>query len=304
MSDAGPVQPGRGNQPLVSVVIPTRNRAGMIAAAVGETLDQVGVGVEAIVVDDASTDATGDALAAIADPRLRIVRRSERGRLASARNSGIEAARGEWVAFLDDDDLWSPDKLRLQLAAAGAAGAGFAYAGAVTVGAGLEPLHRWRLPAPDRLLDELLALNVMPAGASNVVARTALVRELGGFDAELSHTTDWDMWIRLAAASPAAAVAEPLVAYRLHDGQESRRGDEMLAELATIDAKHGALRAERGVELDRAGFESYAARRGAAAATAEPPARERLRRRVRSLLGADRAATVTSPDWLEARGGS
>ncbi|HWO48421.1 MAG TPA: glycosyltransferase, partial [Solirubrobacterales bacterium] len=64
MSDAGPVQPGRGNQPLVSVVIPTRNRARMIAAAVGETLDQVGVGVEAIVVDDASTDATGDALEA------------------------------------------------------------------------------------------------------------------------------------------------------------------------------------------------------------------------------------------------
>ena len=109
MSDAGPVQPGRGGHPRVSVVIPTRNRAGMIAAAVGEALGQVGVEVEAIVVDDASTDATADALAAIADPRLRIVRRSERGRLAAARNSGIEAARGEWVAFLDDDDLWSPD---------------------------------------------------------------------------------------------------------------------------------------------------------------------------------------------------
>ena len=59
-----------------------------------------------------------------------------------------------------------------------------------------------------------------------------------------------------------------------------------------------------GVELDRAGFEAYAARRGAATATAEPPARERLRRRVRGLLGADRAAAITSPDWLAARGGS
>ena len=304
MSEGGPAAPGRGGHPRVSVVIPTRNRAGMIAAAAGEALGQVGVDGEAIVGDDASTDATADALAAIADPRLRIVRRSERGRLAAARNSGIEAARGEWVAFLDDDDLWSPDKLRLQLAAAEVAGAGLAYAGAVTVGAGLEPLHRWRLPAPDRLLDELLALNVMPAGASNVVARTALVRELGGFDAELSHTTDWDMWIRLAAASTAAAVADPLVAYRLHDGQESRRGDEMLAELAIIDANHRALRAERGVELDRAGFESYAARRGAATATAEPPARERLRRRVRGLLGVDRATEITPPDWLAARGGS
>jgi glycosyltransferase involved in cell wall biosynthesis len=276
----------------------------MIAAAAGEALGQVGVDVVAIGVVDPAPAATAVGVAAIADPRLRIVRRSERGRLAAARNSGIEAARGEWVAFLDDDDLWSPDKLRLQLAAAEVAGAGLAYAGAVTVGAGREPLHRWRLPAPDRLLDELLALNVMPAGASNVVARTALVRELGGFDAELSHTTDWDMWIRLAAASPAAAVADPLVAYRLHDGQESRRGDEMLAELAIIDANHRALRAERGDVLDRPGFESFAARRGAATATAEPPARERLRRRVRGLLGVDRATEITPPDWLAARGGS
>ena len=274
----------------------------MIAAAVGEALDQVDVGVEAIVVDDASTDATGDALGAIADPRLRIVRRSERGRLAVARNAGIEAARGEWVAFLDDDDLWSPDKLRLQLAAAEAAGAGFVYAGAVTVGADLEPLHRWRLPAPDRLLDDLLAINVMPAGASNVVARTALVRELGGFDAALSHAADWDMWIRLAVTSTAAAVAEPLVAYRLHDGQESRRGEEMLAELAIIDTKYRALRADHGVELDRAGVESYAAQRGTAVAAA-PSARTRLRRRIRRLFGADQAAAVTAPDWLSARRG-
>ena len=261
MAETGSPGGAAAGAPQVSVVIPTRNREHLIADAVGNALDQPGVRVEVVVVDDASDDGTAGVLGAIDDQRLRVVRRRERGRLAAARNSGIAAASGRCVAFLDDDDLWSPDKLRLQLAAVEASGAGFAYGGAVTVNDDLEPLHLWRQPEPKDLLRELLVLNVLPAGASNVLARTALLRELGGFDTALSHTTDWDMWIRLARATSAASVPEVVVAYRLHEGQESRREQEMVAELEVLEAKFRALRAELGVDLDRAAFEEYAARR-------------------------------------------
>ena len=300
--------------PQVSVVIPTRNRQHLIADAVGYALDQPGVTVEVVVVDDASDDGTGDVLAEIDDQRLRVVRRRERGRLAAARNSGIGAASGRWVAFLDDDDLWSPDKLRLQLAAVEGSGAGFAYGGAVTVDDDLEPLHLWRQPEPKELLRELLALNVLPAGASNVLVRTALVRELGGFDPALSHTADWDMWIRLARATKAASVPEVVVAYRLHESQESRREQEMVAELDVLEAKFRALRAELGVELDRAAFEEYAAKRSndPEAAATRPAGRVRraltgIRARAGGSVGrpwrkGGRTA-VASPDWLTARTG-
>jgi hypothetical protein len=294
--------PGSG-APSVSVVIPTRNREHLISDAVEMALAQRDVDVEVVVVDDASTDGTADVLAGIGDPRLRVVGRREQGRLAAARNSGIEAARGEWVALLDDDDVWSPDKLRLQVAASAASGAGFAYGGAITVSTDLEPLHAWRQPDPDLLLRELLAINVLPAGASNVLARTDLIRELGGFDVGLSHVADWDMWIRLAAASKGVSVPEVLVAYRLHSGQESDRGAEMVAELAEIESKYEDLRNEMGVELDRAAFESYAAKRGGGDET-EDGGRSgivaRVRGRIRRRFASGDSRAIGSPDWLVA----
>ena len=312
MAETGSPGGAAAGAPQVSVVIPTRNREHLIADAVGNALDQPGVRVEVVVVDDASDDGTAGVLGAIDDQRLQVVRRRERGRLAAARNSGIAAASGRYVAFLDDDDLWSPDKLRLQLAAVEASGAGFAYGGAVTVNDDLEPLHLWRQPEPKDLLRELLVLNVLPAGASNVLARTALLRELGGFDTALSHTTDWDMWIRLARATSAASVPEVVVAYRLHEGQESRREQEMVAELEVLEAKFRALRAELGVDLDRAAFEEYAARRSsdpeAAATGPNGPARRALagiRARaggsIERLRGASGRTAVEAPDWLAAR---
>ena len=310
-SDAGAPGSADGGAPAVSVVIPTRNREHLIAEAALNALDQRGVDAEVVVVDDASTDGTAGVLEALGEPRLRIVRRRDQGRLAAARNSGIEAARGEWIAFLDDDDVWSPDKLALQLAAAEAAGAGFAYGGAITVDESLVPLHLWRLPPPDDLLRELLALNVMPAGASNVLVRADLVRELGGFDVDLSHTTDWDMWIRLAAASAGAAVPDVVVAYRLHQQQESDRGREMLAELELIDAKHRDLRTELGVELDRATFADYTRKRGKDPADSAPEGDEtrrpvagsaaRISRRLRRALGREEGNAVATPEWLRIR---
>src|SRR5439155_20114090 len=108
--------------PEVSVVIPRRNRWPLLAAhALPSALCQEEVELEVIVVDDGSTDGTPSRLELLADSRLH-VRPLEKSRgVAAARNAGIEEARGEWIAFLDDDDLWSPRKLRTHVDALGGA---------------------------------------------------------------------------------------------------------------------------------------------------------------------------------------
>src|SRR5690242_13806787 len=95
--------------PLISVVIPTFNRARCVANAVDSVLVQTFKDCEVIVVDDGSTDATAEVLKGYGN-RVRVIQQSNRG-VSAARNAGIRSARGEWIAFLDSDDIWNPDKL-------------------------------------------------------------------------------------------------------------------------------------------------------------------------------------------------
>src|SRR3712207_5655017 len=106
--------------PEISVVIPTRDRcAELMVAGLPAALGQEGVDHEVIVVDDGSADGTSALLADREEGRLRVIRNDSPRGVAAARNQGLRAALAEWVAFLDDDDLWSPHKLRDQLDAAG-----------------------------------------------------------------------------------------------------------------------------------------------------------------------------------------
>ena len=246
----------------VSVVIPTRGRWHLLSrAALPAALRQRGVDYEVVVVDDGSDDETPERLAELDDARLVVVRHERSLGVAHARNAGIAAARGRWVSFLDDDDLWAPNKLAAQLAAASAARAIFAYA----AGAGLDAAHRYLFavaaPDPASVTRQLLRWNVIWCGCSNVIARTDVVRELGGFDEGLSQLADWDLWIRLALAGPAAVAHDVLVGYVMH--QESmlltdRR--DVFPELEILAAKHRAAHARYGVELDRALFARWVAR--------------------------------------------
>src|SRR5690349_15468262 len=106
-----------GMKPRVSIVVPTRNRAADLPDALASVLVQTFADWECIVVDDGSTDGTLEVVshAARADPRVRSVRREPGGSHAGARNAGLALARGDYVAFLDDDDRWLPGKLALQL---------------------------------------------------------------------------------------------------------------------------------------------------------------------------------------------
>jgi hypothetical protein len=280
--------------PEVSVVIPTRDRWQRLARTLACVQRQQGVTLQIVVVDDGSADGTAQRARALGDARILAVRHERSLGLAGARNAGIRAATGDWIAFLDDDDLWSETKLVSQLRAARRAQADWCYAGAAFVNERGGLLGLAEPPDPEAVLQLLRGVNVIPAGASNVLVRAALLDRVGAFDERLSHFADWDLWIRLAAAARPATVEEPLLAYVQHAGNmRLTDSDGLVRELERLDAKHGlAGNAEPG----RSAMLQWIAqsqwrtgRRGAAAVTcirllASDPTRADLAALARMLL--------------------
>ena len=223
-------------------MIPTRDRWALLAAhALPSALDQDGVELEVVVVDDGSADGTAAGLERREEPRLRVLRHDGPRGVAAARNTGISAARGDWIAFLDDDDLWSPRKLRIQLDTAEQRNADFVYAAGVLVDRELRVLGADIFPVESELAARLLQGNVIPGGCSNVLVRTRLVREVGGFDEGLTYTEDWDLWLRLALAGRGVSCADVLVAHVEHEGNALfRYQPDVVSEYERVLTKHAA----------------------------------------------------------------
>lgn len=248
--------------PEVSVVVPTRDRWQLLPRTLASVLAQEGVQVEVLVVDDGSAAPPSAEEVTGGDARVSLLSHESSRGVARARNTGIRAARGDWIALLDDDDLWSPGKLREQLAAARAAGADWAYSAVVLVDGELRGLEALPAPAPDAVLDQLIAhpTSAIPAGASNVCARTEVVRDLGAFDERLFHLADWDLWLRLAEVGSPAACPEQHVAYVRHrDSMLLKMPEPLLEEAEYLFEKHAALAAQRGTAFDALRFERWVA---------------------------------------------
>src|SRR3954471_7629024 len=154
----------------VSVIIPTRNRSTLLAMTLRSVLRQRDVGFEVIVVDAASTNDPTELLATIDDARVRIIRHDEALGLSAARNHGASVANGDWLAFIDDDDLWAPDKLVRQLHAAEDAKRDWVYTGSVNI-EGPSIVHSRPPLPPEETVDLLPRYNAIPGGGSNVVWR-------------------------------------------------------------------------------------------------------------------------------------
>lgn len=240
----------------VSVIIPTRNRRALLARALACALWQEGVDLEVVVVVDGSSDDTDDFLAGVTDDRLRVVRHPVAKGVAAARNSGIDVASGAYLAFLDDDDVWAPDKLSSQLAAM-SGGCGWSCTAAVVVDDLLtpgRPEHTW---SSGDVADEMLERNVVPGGASNVVAEASLVRRVGGFDPDFQILADWDLYLRLGQEAPLAVVERPLLGYFVHRGSMAHDAPRAMAEFEALRRKYAELRASRGVALAEAPWLGY-----------------------------------------------
>jgi glycosyltransferase involved in cell wall biosynthesis len=234
--------------PEATVIIPTRNRWQLLSThALPSALEQVGVDLEVVVVDDASEDDTRARLMELDDQRVRVVGHESRRGLAAARNNGAASARGEWLSFLDDDDLWAPTKLRAQIDAATALGRDWAYARAIVVDAELRVIDIHPFPEPEQIESLLHGGNHVPGGGSNVIVRAAAHRRVGGFDEKLAYFEDWDFWLRLVTGGLPAACPEIVVA-RVEHGQNMLFRDRanVLRDFERLLAKHrDVTRADR-----------------------------------------------------------
>jgi len=217
------------------------------------------------------------------------------------------------VAFLDDDDLWAPDKLARQLQAARGTGRAWAYAGAVSVDRELRIVGGAPPLPPEQVMQLLPQYNAVPGGGSNVLVRADVLTRAGPFDTRLYNTEDWEMWIRLAKDGPPAWVRRPLMAYRVHVGNASLNVAEILAGVTLIERRHGT-RADRGIlhhwlaeSCLRTGRRKEALRHLAAAALLGQPSAVAtdvgaiIRRRLRSHLPgrAPQPLRLQHPQWTE-----
>ena len=218
-------EPGAATEPSVAAVIPVYNGAAFVADAIESVLAQTRPVAECIVVDDGSTDATADVVGRFGAP-VRLIRQANAG-VATARNRGAAAVSdARYVAFLDADDAWTPEKLGRQLAAA----AGLDRPGLVLCDLELfddatgAALGRAAMrPGPRTLLDMVLFEGVETVSCSSTaLLERSLFDELGGFDPQLSQSADWDFLARALLAGPVVSVAEPLVRYRVHGANMSR----------------------------------------------------------------------------------
>lgn len=241
---------------VISVVIPTYNRGSLIEKTIDSVLNQnlPPEAVEIIIFNDGSTDETGAFLDAHygQHPRVRIFHRPNGG-VARARNFGLEQARGEYIAFLDHDDLWLPQKLSLQLERMKSdAKIGVVYSSWVSVdtaGQEMPPVIQyqrqwWWRPRdgsayPWTLLPHPLQFVRNPIVSMSVpLIRTQLLRDVGGFDARTVPSDDWDLWIRLSKICDFACVNQELVRYVHHDAQQHKHMKTAYASALVILRKH------------------------------------------------------------------
>ena len=242
--------------PLVSVVVPLHNGGATVERTLASISGQTWREMEVVVVDDGSTDDGSERVRAAAqrDPRVRLIRQPNAG-VAAARNAGAAVTRGDYLAFVDADDLWSPEKIELQMAAMSAGGpsVGLVYTWAALIDAedriySLE--HRPQ--AEGRVLRELCRANLVGNGSSPLIRRQAF-EQVGGYDASLrargaQGCEDLMIYLRLAEAHEFRVVRRHLTGYRVTQGNMSSNALGMLRSceltLETFRARYPQYEAE------------------------------------------------------------
>jgi len=234
----------------VSIIITTHQRPDRLPAAI-VSAQSASQDVEVIVVDDASTDETADLCASIKG--IRYVRVERNQGVAGARNIGLVASRGEFISFLDDDDLRLPNSLDEQIEALShAPEAMLCYAQAIPEDAG----GKRQTPFPEHCLQgdifwELLAQNFIPC--TSVVFRRSCIGRVGLLDHHRNRIDDWDLWLRIAEIFPVVGLSKPVVIWRQPtptSAQGSSNTVELIA-LATTHFRHNCLRMPRVAQASR-----------------------------------------------------
>jgi glycosyltransferase involved in cell wall biosynthesis len=230
--------------PLVSVILPTHNRASLLPRAIASVLAQTHANLELIVVDDASSDDTPRVVGTFADPRLRYVRLEQNRRAAAARNVAIGMARGALIAFQDDDDVWLVDKLRRQVECLERADerVGLCLCAHLRIG----PTSVIRVGSPDAFRD--LDFRRGPLAGFGLIAtpswlaRRRALEAAGLFDERLRCWDDWEFALRISQHAQFAYVDEPLFLHdRVLGGAMWRNEAAYSHDMRIILGRHGAF---------------------------------------------------------------
>lgn len=204
-------------EPLISVVIPTFNRPSFIERACNTVINQSYKNTEIIIVDDASTTSYVDTIEKLAFKNVVYIKHKKNGGGSAARNTGIEAAQGEYIAFLDDDDEWLPQKLEKQLQSLSE------NCQASHCGYAIKSSKQTRIEKANVItLDDLRQNNKLASTTGLLCAKSVLEETM--FDSSLHRAQDWDIYIRIAMKTNFAYVTEPLYIY--DDGDHARMSNK------------------------------------------------------------------------------
>ncbi|MEI7810904.1 MAG: glycosyltransferase family A protein [Ignavibacteria bacterium] len=236
------------NEPLISVVIPAHNAVKYIHETIQSVLNQTYKNFEIIVVDDGSTDATVDIVMKMmeADSRILCYKISFAGRPSIPRNYGIWQAKGEYVAFLDSDDIWSPYKLEYQINYVNNnSELIMVYTMSLTFGeVNIFSSHYELLPLlfkASRSYQDLIGKG-NSVTCSSVLIRTDLLKEEGGFDEDPNlQIEDYDLWLRLSRHGNIGFIPRILVYYRVHSNQYSSSWEVKVQRLAYLSKKRNII---------------------------------------------------------------
>jgi glycosyltransferase involved in cell wall biosynthesis len=212
---------------VVSVIVAAYNAETTILETIQSIQKQTFSNFELIVINDGSTDRTLELLSTIEEPRLRVFS-YKNGGLPVARNRGIVRAAGEYITFIDADDLWTPDKLELQLAALQQCPeAGVAYSWTAFINEKGKLLYaRKPLFIEGNIYSKLLVENFISSG-SNILVRKQFIEAVGKFDPSLKSVEDWDYYLRLAAQCPFVLVPKYQILYRQSSRSMTSKVDVM-----------------------------------------------------------------------------
>lgn len=222
--------------PLISVVIPVYNGEKTIRETIKSILNQTFADFELIIINDGSQDSTLKAISTFQDPRIKVFSFLNAG-LAASRNRGISLASGDYISFIDADDLWTPDKLEAQIEALKAnPEVAVAYSWTDYI----DESGRFFRQGPHFTFSgdvfARLLLSDFVGNGSNPLIRKEVFTKTGGFDESLNAVEDWDMWLRLAARYEFVAVPYPQILYRQSPSSMSANPQKMeVASLRVID---------------------------------------------------------------------
>lgn len=213
--------------PTISVIIPAYNAEKTIKQTIESVLNQTFNDFELIVINDGSQDSTMEILGSISDPRLKVFSYPNSG-VATSRNRGISSAFGEYISFLDADDLWTPDKLEVQLKALQeSTQAAVAYSWTDCIDESGQFLRRgYYINVSGNVYQKLLLTNFLENGSNPLIRKEALDK-VGDFDESLIPAEDWDLYLRLAACYNFVAVPSVQILYRISTNSGSTNVSRM-----------------------------------------------------------------------------